>query len=204
MSILALCINRIASSALYAVLLYLLPVSAAAEPVVIATTENFGVSCVDDTKCGNNAKLASDALKGLEALERGVNWLKDAGFLVEQSKLERLGDGRRAILAVPKGHRVSCRASAKACHTESENQPGTSSIRISTKELSKLDAAATTLLHKFVHTMQPLRRTHWMNEAMATSVANQWGIENGVNGTGIGTPIHTMDLDFPFYQFPRS
>ncbi|QYX57417.1 hypothetical protein K1T73_03170 [Roseovarius sp. SCSIO 43702] len=185
------------------------PIGAAAQSVsttqaLVAETENFSMLCVEAALCDASRMNAADrkaAVAGLKELQKARGWLEEMGFPVGVENLEKGLNGTKAVrLQLDRAkHETQCGSDSIACHILDPLYRGRMILPI---ENAGEMADGQTIVHEYVHALQPARDpggANWINEMVATAIGTAWGIRNG-QGDGVYEPKYSMVLDREFWD----
>jgi len=177
--------------------------SPAFEP--LAAGDNFEVQCTDPTVCGANVDpkfraLGQDLVSKMEA---GKAWVENLGFpTIVESALEpgqKVGTRRLRLQADALNTEPRC-INAEACHITNFNN--STRIILPLDANNDYNADPDTLVHEYVHSIQPIKNTQnmdWVHESVAAAIGNSYGQSLGASA-GIYPPDYYITLDRPFYE----
>jgi len=193
---------------LAALLTTLIATPAVAKYEVLHTGEHFAVECTDASLCGSeldDGKHTATAQELERQMERGYAWLKELGFPVDQSVLEKgEAEGTRALRLqanLEQKEKACYLANANACHIS--NLGHSSRMIIPLAKAGSISEDASTLVHEYVHSLQPLSdagQLDWLKEAVPTAVGEQFSVLKQGLADGIYPPIYYLSLDLPMYE----
>ncbi|RKF16148.1 hypothetical protein D6850_00840 [Roseovarius spongiae] len=171
---------------------------------IVAETEDFQLFCFSNQRCPASdvaAPQRAAAQRGLEELQKARAWLEGMGFDVENADMDPGTDGKKALrlqfdTAI---HERRCTGMAAACRTLSVLNE--SRVILPVEDVDQL-ADGGTLVHEYVHTLQPSRDdegVHWLNEMVATAIGSVW-VRKRTGRSAVYEPKYSMVLDREFWD----
>jgi hypothetical protein len=174
------------------------------EDAIVAETEDFQIFCFAKKRCPASdvpREQQRAAQRGLEELQQARAWLDGMGFDVAHAKMDSGTDGKKALrlqFDSPKYER-RCDSLAIACRLLSLSDKGR--IILPIENVYRL-ADGETLVHEYVHTLQPARRdgnAKWLNEMVATAIGSAW-VRKRTGASKVYEPKYSMVLDREFHD----
>lgn len=174
------------------------------EDAIVAETENFQIFCFADKICpASNVteKQQRAAQQGLDELQMARAWLDGMGYDVAEANMDSGTDGKKALRLQFDSAKYErrCNNMAIACRTLSLLDKGRVILPI--ENVGEL-ADGGTLVHEYVHTLQPSRddqNVHWLNEMVATAIGSAW-VRKRTGTSEVYQPKYSMVLDREFYD----
>ena len=172
------------------------------EDAIVAETEDFQIFCYTNKKCPASKVPKTQqraAQRGLNELQKAREWLSGMGFDVSNAHMDSGRDGKKALrLQFDRTqHERNCNEMAAACRMLDHLDQGR--VILPFENVGSL-ADGGTLVHEYVHTLQPARRdenVHWLNEMIATAIGSAW-VRKRTGSSEIYEPKYSMVLDREF------
>ncbi len=171
---------------------------------IVAETTDFQIFCFSNQRCPASdvaAPQRASAQSGLDELQKARAWLEGMGFDVAGANMDAGTDGKKALrLQFDSAiHERRCTGMAIACRTLSLLDEGR--VILPVENVDQL-ADGGTLVHEYVHTLQPSRDdegVHWLNEMVATAIGSAW-VRKRTGQSEVYEPKYSMVLDREFWD----